>query len=187
MMDSMDEKLLEAGNNEDILFVPPAGNDLQWCCIYTRPRHEKKVAEICDLRGVNYYLPLRRAVYHYKSGKKVRLLPLFSSYVFCCPNPEQRIELSSDERTLSVIDVFEQEQFIHELLQIQRSLQVCAELETVPYLAQGQPVEVVRGPFAGIKGIVEKVKGKHRVMLIATMMNRSVPLEVDVADVEPYD
>ncbi len=185
-MDSSDEKLLSTPT-EDLFCSPPEGSEMRWCCLYTRPRHEKSVALTCRRLGVDLYLPLRRVVHRYKSGKKIRWLPLFPGYVFCRPATDERIELSRAERVLSVINVDDQGRLSDELLQIFRGLQVSAELDTVPYLASGQRVEIVRGPFKGIRGVVERVKGRFRVMLIATMMDRSVPLEVDTSDVEPAD
>ncbi len=185
-MEPSDKQLLESPD-EELFQIPPEGSDRVWCCLYTRPRHEKSVALTCRRLDVDLYLPLRRVVHHYKSGKKIRWLPLFPGYVFCRPATEGRIELSHAERVLSVINVDDQERFTDELLQIFRGLQVSAELDTVPYLAAGQSVEIVRGPFRGIRGVVERVKGRFRVMLIATMMERSIPLEADISDVEPVD
>ena len=185
-MDDLDEKLLDDAS-ESLLHPISPGSELQWCCLYTRPRHEKIVAKTCLDLETGCYLPLRRVTHHYKSGRKSYWLPLFSGYVFCCPNHDQRIELSRSERVLTVLDVKDQDQFVDELRQIYRGLQVSAELEALPYLAVGQHVEIVRGPFKGIRGVVERVKGGMRVMLTATMMNRSIPLEVDVGDVEPVD
>ncbi len=186
MTDAADEKLQYTAD-EDLLRVEPPSSGLQWCCLYTRPRHEKSVARTCRRLGAGFYLPLRRITHRYKSGKKTRWIPLFPGYVFCIPGADQRIELSREERVLSVIDVVDQDRFVDELLQIYRGLEVSAELNTVPYLASGQQVEIVRGPFKGIRGVVEEVKGRFRVMLIATMINRSVPIEVDIGDVEPAD
>ncbi len=186
-MDSTDEKLLKQPN-EELLSAPVSERDaIQWYCVYTRPRHEKAVAMKCDRLDINFYLPLRRVTHHYKSGKKRYWLPLFRGYVFGLSAPDKRIELSREERVLSVLEVSDQQTFIDELLQIYRGLQVSCELQPVPYLARGRHVEIVRGPFKGIRGVVEEVKSRFRVMLTATMMNSSVPLEVDAGDVEPID
>lgn len=182
-IDPADEQLLNA-TEESLLCGPPAKPGLQWYCLYTRPRHEKSVAKQCIRLGADFYLPLRTVTHRYRSGRKSRWLPLFAGYVFCCADTDQHIELSRAERVLSVIEVVDQENFLDELHQIYLGLQVSPELDTVPYLAAGQRVEIVRGPFKGIRGVVEAVRGRFRVMLIATIMNRSVPLEVDAGDVE---
>ncbi len=184
MTDARDEILLNA-DEKDLLRVEPASSGLRWCCLYTRPRHEKSAALTCKRLDIELYLPLRRVTRRYKSGKKIRWIPLFPGYVFCLPSTDQRIELSRVERVLSIIDVVDQDRFVDELRQICRGLQVSAELDTVPYLASGQQVEIARGPFKGVRGVVENIKGRFRVMLIATMINRSVPIEVDMDDVEP--
>ena len=78
---------LQVDSSDDLLIVPPPESGLAWCCLYTRPRHEKSMAALCEQRGIGHYLPLRRVVRRYRSGKKERWLPLFPGYLFCCADP----------------------------------------------------------------------------------------------------
>ena len=36
----------------------------RWQCLYTRPRHEKSLARVCERDGVRHYLPLVKTVRH---------------------------------------------------------------------------------------------------------------------------
>jgi len=175
---------VELSSGQDLLVLPPDGSGMDWCCLYTRPRHEKSLARVCDRQGIPYYLPLKRCVKHYRSGKKVRWLPLFGGYLFCCANPEQKYQLRREETLLSLLEVYEQEKLLEELREINKALAVSAELETVPYLAKGKKVRITSGPFRGITGTILDVSNRFRVMLNVTLINRSVTLEVDAGDVE---
>jgi transcription antitermination factor NusG len=54
----------------------------QWYALYTRPRWEKKVADLLEKKKVEVYCPLNRVEKQWADRKKVVLEPLFSSYVF---------------------------------------------------------------------------------------------------------
>jgi transcriptional antiterminator RfaH len=163
----------------------PEDSDLEWYCLYTRPRHEKAVARVCRHENVRFFLPLVRRVRQYKSGRKERWLPLFTGYLFCCADPGQRYDLSREKNLLSLLEVPDQEGLITELREIAKALEVSRELETISYLKEGQKVEIKSGSFRGIIGVVEEVGREFKVYLNVHMVGRSVPLEIDARNVEP--
>jgi len=54
-----------------------------------------------------------------------------------------------------------------------------------PFLTVGRNVRVKGGPLAGIVGILLRRKNAMRVVLSLKLIQRSVSLEVDVAQIEP--
>src|SRR6266487_5478200 len=56
--------------------------EAKWYAVYTRPRWEKKVAEILTHKKIENYCPLNKVVRQWSDRKKVLLEPLFTSYVF---------------------------------------------------------------------------------------------------------
>lgn len=54
----------------------------KWFAVYTRPRWEKKVAEILTRKKIENYCPLNKVVRQWSDRKKVIHEPLFTSYVF---------------------------------------------------------------------------------------------------------
>jgi transcription antitermination factor NusG len=54
----------------------------KWFAVYTRPRWEKKVAEILTRRKIENYCPLNKVLRQWSDRKKVIQEPLFTSYVF---------------------------------------------------------------------------------------------------------
>ena len=83
--------------------------------------------------------------------------------------------------------VVHEERFVREIREIHKALAASDMLETVPRLAVGKRVQIVAGPFRGIEGVVAELKHGLRVMLNATLIRRSVPLDVDARDVEPVN
>jgi transcription antitermination factor NusG len=65
-------------------------NPNNWNVIYTRPRHEKKVAEQLSTIKVEHYLPTIRTLKVWNGRKKYVTLPLFPSYLFVKPENAQR-------------------------------------------------------------------------------------------------
>jgi transcription antitermination factor NusG len=54
----------------------------KWYAIYTKPRWEKKVAEVLTYRDIENYCPLNKVVRQWSDRKKTVHVPLFPSYVF---------------------------------------------------------------------------------------------------------
>jgi transcription antitermination factor NusG len=54
----------------------------KWYAVYTRPRWEKKVAEILSRKRIVNYCPVNRVYRQWSDRKKIVLEPLFTSYVF---------------------------------------------------------------------------------------------------------
>jgi transcription antitermination factor NusG len=52
----------------------------QWYAVYTRPRWEKKVADLLEKKKVEVYCPLNKVKKQWADRKKVIFEPLFTSY-----------------------------------------------------------------------------------------------------------
>ena len=90
-----------------------------------------------------------------------------------------------EKNLLKLIEVHQQEKLVDELRQVRKALSASEELETAPYVKEGQRVKVTGGPFKGVEGVVEEVQSGYRVFLNVGFINRSVPLEVDAGQIEP--
>lgn len=55
---------------------------LLWYAVYTRPKWEKKVADLLTKKKVENYCPLNKVARQWSDRKKIVLEPLFTSYVF---------------------------------------------------------------------------------------------------------
>lgn len=66
-----------------------------------------------------------------------------------------------------------------EVLAIQRVVRSAVPLAPWPCLVVGQKVRLERGPLRGVEGIVAKIADQHRIYLNATLLQRSVCVQVD--------
>jgi transcription antitermination factor NusG len=53
-----------------------------WYAVYTKPRWEKKVAEVLSKHSIENYCPLNKVLRQWHDRKKIIQEPLFASYVF---------------------------------------------------------------------------------------------------------
>jgi transcription antitermination factor NusG len=62
-----------------------------------------------------------------------------------------------------------------------------AKVEPHPYLKCGQQVRVLKGPLAGIEGILTRIKNQYRVVLSVDLVQKAVAVEVDLAIIQPLE
>jgi transcription antitermination factor NusG len=48
-----------------------------------------------------------------------------------------------------------------------------------PYLRTGERVEIVRGPLAGVEGVLVRSKSNYRLVVSVSLLQRSVAVEID--------
>jgi transcription termination/antitermination protein NusG len=57
----------------------------------------------------------------------------------------------------------------------------------VPYMAEGQWVEVVSGPLQGVRGVVVERRTRRRVLVGLKAIGQGMEIDVDVATLQPID
>lgn len=157
-----------------------------WYVSYTCPRHEKHVVELCQQRHISAFVPLYKSVRRWKDRKKQVDLPLFPGYVFVQITPENRVDLLRVPGVVSLVR-FQGKPApvsVAEIETIRRGLSSSSGLRPHPYLKAGRRVRIRSGPMAGIEGILVRRKERARVILSISLIQRSVAMEVDEADVE---
>lgn len=158
-----------------------------WFAVYTRSRHEKRVAQHLRERGREIFLPLIEKTHHWSKRATARLqLPLFHNYVFVRITLAQRIAVLQVPGVLGIVsrghipcplpDA--------EIEMLQSSLQL-GKVEPHPYLATGERIRIRTGPMAGMEGILLRIKNELRLVVSLELIQRSVALEIDACDVEP--
>jgi len=52
-----------------------------------------------------------------------------------------------------------------------------------PYLHEGMPVEVIRGPLRGVRGTLLRKDKRHRLVIGVRLIQQAAAVEIDVNDV----
>ena len=157
-----------------------------WYVLYTCARHEKRVAQQIERRRLSCFLPLYRSVRRWKDRRKELDLVLFPGYVFVQMMLEDRllvlqfpgvVRLVSSRWRPAALPVDEIEILRERLCRASR-------IEPHPYLRAGRRVRVRSGPLQGLEGIIVRRKESCRFVFSIDLIQRSVAVEVDEADLE---
>ena len=162
-------------------------SEKHWYAAYTRAQHEKSVARQLGLRSIESFLPLYEKVSRWKDRRVKLQLPLFSGYVF--------VRIASEEklRVLQIPSVVRLVGFKgiptplndEEMEAMQQGLNSKLRIEPHPFLTVGRRVRIESGPFAGLQGVLLRKKGGYRFVLSVDLIQRSIAVDVDGADVLP--
>jgi transcription antitermination factor NusG len=171
----------------DIAALPVSVAEPHWYAVHTCANHEKRVANQLVEREVEHFLPLYHSVRRWSDRRVELALPLFPGYVFV------RLELSSRLRVLQIPSVVRLVGFgglpvalPDTEMEIMRSgLSQNLRAEPHPFLKVGRRVRITGGAFAGLEGILKKKKGSLRAVVSLILIQRSVAVDVDFADVAP--
>jgi transcription antitermination factor NusG len=157
-----------------------------WYALYTKFQHEKKAADFLAKKDFEVLLPLYQAVHQWKDRKKQVLLPVFPCYVFVRTELSRKLELLRTPGVFSIVSSAGRASAVpdNDVDFVQRISSVPDSIAPHPYLAGGEFVRVRVGPFAGLMGIVARVKNQFRVVMSVEFLKKSVAVELDAASVE---
>jgi transcription antitermination factor NusG len=160
---------------------------VSWYAAYTCSRHEKRVAEQLQERGIEHFLPLYRSMRRWKDRKKELELVLFPGYVFV------RLDLVDRLRVLQLPGVV---RFVSsnghpaplprdDIEGLRNGLSNNLVAEQHPFLKVGRRVQVISGPLSGAQGILVRRRNDSRLVISIEAIMRSVAVEIDATDVIP--
>ena len=158
-----------------------------WYAAYTCANHEKCVAQQLSVRSVEHFLPLYQSVRRWKDRRVQLELPLFPGYVFV------RLALRDRLQVLEIPSVTRLVGFNGsptplpdgEIEALKASLEGGVRVVPHPYLKVGRRVRITSGPFEGLEGILIRKKSELRFVISLDLIQRSVAVHCDAADVEP--
>jgi len=114
-------------------------------------------------------------------------LPLFLSYVFVRIDLTHRLDVLQISGVAYLVGFNGQPASLREeeIDALKKGLSdgVCATPH--PYLAKGRRVLIKAGPLAGLEGILLRRKGNLRVVISIDLLQRSIAVDADIADLEP--
>lgn len=167
--------------------LPSSFVEPHWYAVYTRANHEKRVAAEIEARGAEHFLPVYQSVRRWKDRRVTLDLPLFPGYVFV------RLPLCDKLLILQVPSVVHFVSFNglpaalpdDEMRALRSGLSHGLRAEPHPFLTVGRRVRITGGPFAGLEGILKRRKTGSRVVVSMNLIQRSIAVDVDIADIAP--
>ena len=174
-------------NDRETAHLPTAFEEPHWYVAHTSANHEKRVTQQLQERSVENFLPLYDSVRRWKDRRMKLQLPLFPGYVFVRLRLRDRLHVLQIPGVAcllgfgGVVAALPEE----EIEALKKGLSRGVSAEPHPYLRVGRKVLVKHGPLAGLQGILTKRKNRVRLVVSVELIQRSVAVEMDEADVEP--
>ena len=157
-----------------------------WYALYTCARHEKRVAKQIERRNFSCFLPVYRSVRRWKDRRKELELALFPGYVFVRMALERKLRVLEVPGVVHVVSFNGRPAAVpaEQIETLRERLSNAGRIEPHPYLSKGRRVRVRRGAMEGLEGIVIRRKDSCRIVFSIDLIQRSVAVEVDEADLE---
>ena len=173
----------------------PAGwvgkGEPRWFAVHCQANRENLAAANLAEQGYGTFLPRYRKLRRHARRVDKVLRPFFPNYLFVRLDMDHdrwrpingtsgvaRLVMCGDRPVPAPVGVVEV---------LQRSCDEAGVMTWRPDLIPGQAVRVNEGPFAGLVGELESLRGNERVRVLLDLMGSSVPAMLPRASVMPAD
>jgi transcription antitermination factor NusG len=162
-------------------------NCARWYAIRTRARHEKQVRDRLQSQGIEQLLPTVIKLSQWKDRKKRIEVPLFSCYCFAQFAWPDRLAVQQTVGVVQIVGNGNGPEPIpeDELDAIRMLMKSPLPYDAHPYLQEGMPVQVIRGPLEGIRGTLLRKDKPFRLVISVHLIRQSASVEIDADDVAP--
>lgn len=165
--------------------IPP--NGYFWHAVYVKSRTEKKAQTELQFMEIETFLPLQRKLMQWSDRKKWVEMPLISGYLFVRASRKEYYQVLQSNYVVCYVRFDGKAAIIPdsqiEYLQLMLK-QDNTEVEiTQEKLEPDQMIEVLAGPFIGLKGKLLKIKGKNKVAIELEQLGYSAMVEIQIADI----
>jgi transcription antitermination factor NusG len=175
-----------APNDFDAFGLPTSYLEPHWYAVYTCANHEKRVAAEIEARDVEHFLPIYSSVRRWKDRRVTLDLPLFPGYVFVRLALRDRLRVLQIPNVVRLVGFNGQPAALpdDEMDILRSGFSLHLRAEPHPFLTVGRRVRITAGPFAGLEGVLKRKKSSLRVVVSLELIQRSVAVDVDAADVQ---
>ncbi len=161
---------------------------VRWLAVWTRSRHEGRVLQQLEEKGIQAFLPTITRWSRWKDRKKRIDWPLFPGYCFVHIDPGNALSVLKCSGVVTIVACDGRPAAIpdREIEAIRTLIGSDFRYDPCPLIHEGTMVEVVSGPLRGVAGRLVR-KGAHaRLVLTVDLIGQAVAVEVDAADVRAY-
>jgi transcription antitermination factor NusG len=157
-----------------------------WYALYTRPRWEKKVADLLTRKDIECYCPLNKVKKQWADRKKIIYEPLFTSYVFVNITSQELIRAKETEGVVNFVywlgkpAVIRQEE-IETIKQFLNEYEAVS-IERIERINPNDQIQIVHGPLMMREGKVVSV-GHKKVKVLIPSIGFNLVAEVEITNV----
>ncbi len=164
----------------------PTSDSPSWYAVYTKPRWEKKVAELLGKNHIEHYCPLNRVERQWSDRKKIIDEPLFTSYVFVKVSQADQWRVKAINGILNFVHWLNRPARIpdEDINLIKQFLQEHQQVKVAEFsFKHNDRVRILSGPFINQEAQVSTIKGKQVQVLIPSL-SLSLMATIKTSDLE---
>ena len=166
--------------------MPMTDLNRRWFALYTKVRLERMTAAALRSSGFEEFCPLRRTRQRWSDRIKERAIPLFSRYIFCRFNLQDRQQVITTPGVEYIVGIGKIPVPVHDAeIAALEAVMKTGTAQPWPYLQTGQWIRIEAGALAGLEGILVDFRGSRRLITSVTFLQHSVAVEIDRLDVTP--
>ncbi|TKK64632.1 UpxY family transcription antiterminator [Ilyomonas limi] len=146
-------------------------NTKKWYALYTRPKFEKKVAELLTKKNIINYCPVRKVSKQWADRKKIIHEPLFTSYVFVFISAKEYFLTLETQGVLNFVHWLGKPAVIknEEIEVIKHFLAEYQYVSVIKNIQSNDKVRILNGPLTALEGEVVEVKNKTVKVLLPSL------------------
>lgn len=169
----------EIGSGEN----PESERRDHWYALRVKSRYEKAVGRFLESFGYVFFVPTYKARRLWSDRIKQLDAPLFPGYVFCRFDIHNRLPILMIPGVQHIVGgtAVPTPVDVAEICALQAAVESGAAREPWPFLQVGDRLRIEHGSFAGVEGILLQTKGRYRLVLSITLLQRSVAVDIDSA------
>jgi transcriptional antiterminator RfaH len=162
-------------------------NDKQWYAAYTHSRAEKKVARELAKQGIEHYLPLIKTLKQWTDRKKKVEEPLIRSYIFVRIAEIKYLDVLHTSGVMNIVRfsgklvAIPEWQIENLKILLGTSLPITVENRE---LVTGEEVRITTGTLEGLRGIIQQIKGEHKLVISIHALHYHLTVNIDPAFVK---
>lgn len=152
-----------------------------WYVVRLRSNFEKVASTSLREKGYDVFLPSYLTRRKWSDRIKEVEVPLFPGYTFCRFDPRYKLPILMCPGVFSILESADGPVPVpeQEVAGVRAILESGLQFGACPFLKEGQPVVVERGPLKGTEGVVVRTKGAYRLVVSVFLLQRSVSAEID--------
>ena len=160
---------------------------LPWFALRTRSNFERVCALSLSQKGYETLLPAYWCRRRRRDRNVDVELPLFPGYLFCRFDYQRRLPILMSPGIVHIVGGSSAPEPVPEveIATVRAIVESHLRTEPWPFLEIGQRVRIFGGPLAGVEGLLVDSKGRHRLVVSITLLQRSIAAEIDARWVRP--
>jgi transcriptional antiterminator RfaH len=163
------------------------GKTYRWHVIYTRPRHEKKLAIAYNEKGIQYYLPLIKTLKQWSDRKKKVEEILFKSYIFVYVSEKEYSDALKYPGAVRYITIEGKAAQLSEIQMdtIKKTIENKLEFDlSTGYFKKGRIITIKKGILKGVAGEIVAWSGKKKLLIRINEIGYSLLVHLSPGDME---